>query len=688
MVFVGSLSLMAKKVLGSKCHQSSIQGILKTLPIDAAVSGMDVVILGPSDLNGPAGKQLPTAIENRHPSVCVIYLCTNDKEAKLLPTAPHVKRVKRIRDTTISEAIEEFYPKDISVMEAKYDSMADKTHDLGENIDAAGKAKAGKLKLERGPRVIERKKLGEAEGDSEPPSDPPADPPPALDLPPIVPTPDDGDGVPSAPTSPPLPAFTRAEDVIESIRQVGDWEILKKTIDKDSIVRQLILENNEYAGIAQMLEVWDVRIRESQMDTSKSPEEKMKDLMEFGCNRQVLTATYNSMLVDKFISVMQRAIAVCSNAVNARLAEINTAVATIHTQKDEYLAQAISGDRKPLEILTERVIELKNIEGELCELFAFLHAEGMDEIIKHLDDKLPSTNEYINNVLGVSKALYLPGNSVNLCTQMVDALSDGRITLSAVSDKVTALMHTLFETVQAQQSVIAFHDNVISCLKANRVENMVVRDSLLKNCFNMFVGAEHTGLTATVATYAGMLSRQHNTLVIDLSGHAKYDRYGYAPYDLDKFMEERIQDHLVFVTGFIDQDPEKAAMLIEECKNRMTYFQNLIIVLDHAQHSLLDQFGRDALTIAYVTNCTTESLQSTSAAYAVGRSVPNVGQKLVAIDSPVDLMMLMSTLQMDIATTQLVIIPYMRELKRAAIVHQQPHTYGDTLRVFEEAFRV
>ena len=102
MVYVASRRLLAKKALGSKCHQSSINGILDTLSIDPAVSNMDVVLLGPADLSGPAGKKIPEAVAKRHSGVCVIYLCTNDREANLFPDAPHIKQVKRIKDTVIS----------------------------------------------------------------------------------------------------------------------------------------------------------------------------------------------------------------------------------------------------------------------------------------------------------------------------------------------------------------------------------------------------------------------------------------------------------------------------------------------------------------------------------------------------------------------------------------------------------
>ena len=133
MVYVASLSLMAKKALGPKCHQSSINGIIDTMSIDPAVSNMDVVLLGPSDLTGPAGKKIPEAVAKRHKGVCVIYLCTNDREAKLFQDAPHVKQVKKIKDIVIAEAVTEFYGEDIKAVDPKYHSSADRVGDLGDN---------------------------------------------------------------------------------------------------------------------------------------------------------------------------------------------------------------------------------------------------------------------------------------------------------------------------------------------------------------------------------------------------------------------------------------------------------------------------------------------------------------------------------------------------------------------------
>lgn len=657
MVYVASLSLLAKKSLGSKCHQSSINGILDTLSIDPAVSNMDVVLLGPADLSGPAGKKIPEAVAKRHSGVCVIYLCTNDREAKLFPDAPHIKQVKRIKDTVISEAVTEFYGEDVKANNPKYSSAADKVGALGTNPEP--------------PRPI-------APPVEETPAEAPA--PVELELPeaqveqPTV-----------AENEPPKPS--PAEDVIASVKSVKDWDILKRQINRDSIIRQLILENNEFAGVANMLNVWDLRIRDVWADPHKSNEEKMRAVQEFGANRQVLQATYNSVLVDKFVSLLERVVSVCSATVEERCNEITHAVISVQQNKDAFLEKAVSGEDSLDDTLYERMVELQSIEGELCKMFAFLHHEGMEEIVGRLGEKLPSTNEYINNVLSVSAKLYQPGNTVNLAQAIVDSLAKGQVQLSLIEDKVKGLMSTMFQVIVAQNKVIQYQRDVISCLRANNVESLVVRDSLLKECFNVIVGSEHTGLTATSAIYAGMLSRRDNTLVVDLTGHSHYDRYGYDTVSLDEFMMERIQRPLLFVTGSVDNDPEKVFHLMEELKSRLTYFRHLIIVLDAAQLNVLDQVGREALSISYVTNCTVESLAAVTAAYEAGRKIPNVCHKLICIDSPVDVGMLIATLKMDISMTKLIPIPYLREIKQAAIVRQQPHTYNDVLRVFEEAFR-
>lgn len=657
MIFVASLSKEAKKAFPGKCKDVSLSLMVKALNDDPAISHMEIALLGPRDITGPVGKQFPQAVASKHPDVCVIYMCTNEREAKKFPGAPHVKQVRKIEAEQIAEAVKTFYGAEVRANNPTYTSKADTVEAYGDNPAPANPIVPTPAPVEQEPPKVEE-----------------------FSVEPVA--------MPGPPETPPTAKAPTAEEMIASVKEVKDWDVLKRQIERDNIIRELIQENNEFAGISNMLDVWDLRIRDIWADNHKSNEEKLAAVKEFGANRQMLQATHNSVLVDKFISVMELIVSNCVATVDERCESINRAVMSVRQHREEYIANYIAGGEDLTSTLFDKTVELQNILGEMCKMFAFLDDKSENDIIGRLNEKLPSTNEYINQVLSESAKLFYPTNSVDLANKVLDALSSGQCKLSLVEDKVNALMRTIFDVILCQGDRIAYQEKVISLLRANHVEDIVVRDSLLKECFSIFVGTERTGLSSTVATYAGMLSRRANTLVVDLTEHSHYDRYGYPTVELDEFLVDRKQQPLLVVTGSVNKDPERIFHLMEEMKSRLTYYRHVIVVLDASQTMELEQLGRDALTISYVTNCTPESMSAIESAYAEGRKLPNVGNKLVCIDSPVNASALVTDLKMDISMTQLVPIPYLTEMRKAAIVHQQPHTYDLVLRAYEEAFRV
>lgn len=691
MVYVGSLSLMAKKALGNQCHQANLNSILTTLPVDAAISGMDAVILGPADLAGAAGKKIPDAVRNRHPSICVIYLCQKDAEKKLFPDAPNVKVVKKITPDVIKESLQEFYGKDVQIIEMKYDSMNSKANDLGQNPDAAIVQQHNIVPPAQ--QIIKQRMGKEVQVPGKPGQTPEAPEAPETPITPVPPVPElNPEPIPEPMPEPPkAPRPMTIEDTIEAVKSVKDWEILRQQLTRDGIMRQLMTESSEFSGFRKLLDLWDVRINDIWMDQTKSNQEKLEALKDMGTQRQILQGQANSILIDKFIDIMMRVVAICSRCVDERVEDITKNYQAIKSGREDYLEQLLATGEQPTTILHQRVVELVGIEAELINMFSYIDSEGENNVIARLNEKLPSNNEFINEVIGRSRVLFYPENSESLSNKMFDALNNGRIAFSTIEDKLSALHTAMFETIVAFQGVSEHQTTLMQALRSNRVENVVIRDSLLKNCFHIFIGTEQIGLTSTVAAYAGACSHadeRYNTLVIDLTGHAHYERYGYTVEKLDDFLENRIQNPLTIVVGTCAEDPEKLAKVMSEVKNRITYFGKVFVVLDASQTMALDQIGHDALTINYITNCTEHSLQAIADAYKTGKDLPNVGNKLIAIDSPVDELTIVNKLGMDIATTKFVPIPYMREVRKCAIQNLQLDKVPDICRVYEEAFRV
>lgn len=669
MIFTASLSNLTKKVYGERCKScGSVQTIIDTLPVDPQVSKMHVLLLGPKDLTGITAVALKEAIKHCHPAICIIYLATNKREKDMFPDAPHSKIVHKITGSVIQETVTEFYQSDIDSAKPDQFAFDSKPLDLGKNpIPTRVEAEP--------PKVVEP----ESEPEKEPEEVP--EEPAAVDLP-VEPIPEPE----PAPPAPPLP--DSAEDMIASVKSVKDWNILKEQMRRDSVISQLILRDSEYAGLQKMLELYDMKIRDIWSDRSISSAEKMELVREIGTERTSMQGTANGIFVKRFLSICNNVINTCVANVDTRVEELTNAIAHIQSEKGQYIEQAIARGDPLWDELYDYMFELVNIEANLCTMFDYMHTTGVKDVADRLNEKLPSKDEFINHAIDTSAILYRPNNSVNLYNNILDALSKGHIALSMVEDKVEALSHTIYNVIAKQNEYITYQKLVIDILRANNVEQVIVRDTLLKNCFHVLVGGVDIGTTATTAAYAGMLSRNHNTVVIDISGHTHYDMYGHTTVSIERFLQERVQQPLLFVTGDRTDDPERIFELMERAKELLTYYHHILMVIDPEQTVALDQVGREALSISYITNCTAKSMKETAQAYETGRKIPNVATKLLTIDCPIDASEVVLKLDMDVATTKLIPIPYIHEMKQAALRNQPPHTYGDILRVFEEAYRV
>lgn len=669
MLLVASLNMMAKKALPNKTRQVSIAGLIPALNVAPVTSNdAEIVLLGPMDFRGAAGAKLPQAIESAHPDICIIYLCTNDKEKALCPARAHIKQCRAIKADVIKDAVSEFYGKDLQSMQQSHASVSDTVLAHDKNPVPA---RAIPKPEEPAPAPAPAEEPAE-ETVEEAPAAEPAEMP-EMPAPPVM---------PEAKPVPPSPV-----DVVQSARSIEDFQMFTQQLQRDAVIASALARSSELQGIKQMLSVFSVKMQDVMADRNMTPEQKLDAIRQFGNNRSALAAAQNAKVVDEFLDVWRAVVSTADRIVKERLDQINTAVVKTKTQKADFIEHVVAQTGDEENKIATMTIELINIWGQMTNLYHFAYGQVSD-ISEHLNDGLPSDNEFINASLGKAREDFNTENAENLISKLFTGLQEGRISMTQVQDQCSALISTLMEMAMHNQELVNTQKDIMAMLRANNVESIVIRDTLLKDCFRVFVGNKNTGLTATTVMYAGMMSRRGNTLVIDLSKHGRYDRYGFKPYSLEQFMEERIQHPLTFVTTDQDLDPEQITKLLDECKGRMDYYACLVVVLDSAQSEQLDQIGREALTINYVTDCSAESMEAITACYEKARSIPNVGTLLCTIDAPIDAATVLMKMGFDSSRTRLVLIPYLREIKKAAIVQEDPSAYDDTRFIFEQAFRV
>ena len=653
MIYAASLAIVAKKALGDKCFQTSINKIIETLPIDAEVSNMDAIIIGPRDTVGPTGIKLQNAIDRAHSSVCVIYIYTKDKERDLV-NCKYKKAVKKITEAVITEAQEEF---------------------LGDHIIKIGKQSINYKDLEANT-ITSKSEIPVEEVVEEPVPEVEV---PELQVPEVEPPVVEPEPEPEPETKP----ISHIEDTLKSITNYKDWNLFMEQMNKDNITRKLIEENTEYVGLIQMLEVLDKQIEAVWRDTALSPEKKFEKIKEIGLSRSNLRGKSNSINVNKVLSIIETVCLSAKRTVDEKLSSVNEAMIKITTDKN-----AIMDTSKVDKVIEERTaiqLELMEIMRGVIDLYKSMDLLVTEEI-KDLSDRLPSDNMFVNEMVKpIGTDIFTPENTGELATKLMQALQENRLTMSQLEASIKNVIGLIFQLCEKDNEIIQYQQNLINLLKANRIEDIVLRDSLLKNVLRLYTGSDDTGRSATAITWAGINSRSQNSLLIDITGRDKFADYGIEAHTLEEFFEKNIEDHFVCVRSR-KLDAEELQEMVSKLKGFLNYYPYINIIVAPEDSNTIEQLSVDALTIHYITDCTTRSINQMKEVIA-NNEVKNIAHKLIMIDAPVNPLMIADMLEIDPTITKLVTLPNVNEIKACAIKHDKPYEYSSVVRIYEEAFK-
>lgn len=696
MIYSASLNVPVKRSsLKENVQTSTAPKIISLMGLDPDTSNMDVVILGPKDAIGPRATALQKAINSKHPDVCVIYLYEKDSDADLIECR-YKKQCKKIKESVIVEAFEEFVG-DHKLRSGKQQlTSADfEVQDDGDDVFAKG----------GNTRAIPPAKEIPAEDDMLPGDDEstysesqaaeikvnPQDF--NFDIPPIdtsdvfedEPKPLNTDTVTHERlTTVPAENVGKIEDYLAGIKSFEDWSLFKEHLTKDSVVKQLINENSEYTGLINMLDVLDRRIETVWRDSALSAEQKFDAIKSIGLEKSAVRAASNSINVEKVISIISTIVLSAQRTVEDKLASLDTALYKISTDKSAITDTTYID--KAIEERTKVQLELLNLSRGIVDIYKSIEGLVTDEI-KELDANLPSANQFINNMVSpIGIQIFTPQNTTVLANRLMRCLQENTIIASQLEESVNQIIEHLFELCDKDEEIIRYQQNLINLLKSNRVEDVIITNTLLKKSLRLFVGADNSGRSATAIVWCGILSRRQNTLLIDLTGRAKFRDYGINPMRLDDFMTSRTEMPFLCVESKSIPTPEELDDIVNQLKSRLNYYPYINVIVAPEDVEGLKQLSDDALCVHYITDCSTTSIK-VMRDVVKNHTSTNIARKLVTIDTPVSPLMIADSVGIDPTTVRIITLPNVMAVRSCALRHDKPYEYTDVVRIFEEAFR-
>lgn len=469
---------------------------------------------------------------------------------------------------------------------------------------------------------------------------------------------------------------------LKEVSNFHDWGLFKEAMSKDAAIRQLLEENATYQGVVQMLSVLDTEIKTTYYDKGLTSQQKFEKVLEIGNKRSILMATHNDILARKVLDVIDAVTIGARRTVNDLLDE--------HRKSMEQITVSKEGLFDETEL--HRLVDMRS--KAMCELLALVKStiqlyQAMDlevsDVILDMDKRLPSDNEYINEMVGSAAEVLTPTNSMELARTMMRALQEKREAFVLMEEQVRKVIDSIRELFDRDEAIIQYQQHITQMLKAHRVEDAVIIDSVIKNILNVYIGQRGSGLTATALTWSGCLARRRNTLLIDLSNESKLGDYGEDVLDLDEFMRQRVDRPLCVVAGTVP-DVEALSELITELKTRLDYYAHINVILDSTQLEYAKVLAKESLTVNYITNCTKDNMEEMGNVYA-SVDVNNVAQKVLMVNPTIDVLKVAEYMNIDVTSTKCVSIPDVPKIKSCGVLQDKPYEYVGVRTVFEEAFK-
>lgn len=732
MIYSFELASLLRKGFGrDKVFSSQINKICEQMPLDPEVSKMDTVVLSSKDLKGLNRGKVQTALLTKNPNVTFIYIWSKKGEEDLIDT-PFKVELKKVTADSLYSAVNEIIsdtliksgklnaddsdsaiaiPKPLkpkfkaSKFGKKDEDEVEETEEVVVKIDpitglhyyndditdemiycdengrqltpAEVQIAKDKLAMEKKEEAGSNDSTGDDDGFEDIDIDLDDDSNTSgieekVALYPVkeamIPEQEEEE----VKEQPAVNKSTELKNEIESIKSFNNWEALNDALQETSIFADLIANDADYNGTLKVLESLEVQMLDIMQNPRLSADEKFDKLLDLGRDKTTTKGITNSIMVDKLISIIHNLSAqvgsIAKGIVDKNYKAIDAAAAVDRIVLDD------TANNEVIDAAVKAEVSLLNTKKEIASLYSVMN-KTVQDTTKGFTAGLPSENELINQIIGMSDEYFTPKNTKDLFHKMLEALEENKSTFVQADESVNRLLDKLNDVAIKYREVIKYQSERILLLKANRVEDIVIMDTALKPTMQLFIGESGSGVTSTVLARTGVIARgAKNVVIIDLSRKAKFEDYGIEPETWENFSESRINREFLCVKApeIIDIDE-----ILSHLKTRLDNYGSINIILSPEQISEAAILAGDSLTLNFISDCTPRNMVVMQEAIGALSSIPNIARKVVLVNPVQDPISCCRTLGVELGNTKLITIPYLPEMKECLVNKTQPAMYPE-----------
>lgn len=462
---------------------------------------------------------------------------------------------------------------------------------------------------------------------------------------------------------------------IANTRSVADISMVARELTATNLIKELYESNSTYAGIEEKLKGINDTIRLVINDINiPSLDEKLSKIRALAHDKAFFSSKGDTIIEQRMEEIID---VLCSQTVSlldGRLSEIDYAIKQIRAQKEVDAGNARLGGLN--EERVNLILELRTMEAEIESIF-----KSTDNFIISTTGEIAArakdiTGSELYNAHLRSRGTILSSDETRAAVYAAMELSSNEVPdkFKEMKLKVVNMISLLGKLFDLDKEIIMAQQKVIEYFKANKIEDTITAETLIKKSLRVYVGYEGVGRTIIPYLLSAYKSRQNaNVLLLDLTGIAKFDSYGIQTYEVEEFLVNQYQKEFCVVAGNVENSIPMAQRIITALLKAADYYRVINVVLRPDQRELFECLAADVLSVNYITDTNPRNIEKMSK-YIESTKVENVGRRVIINKCDIPIKAIITKLGLDDAVDfQACVFPTLTAITDASLNSYNPY---------------
>lgn len=435
---------------------------------------------------------------------------------------------------------------------------------------------------------------------------------------------------------------------IAATRSVNEASSIMREITATQLIKDLYDSNSTYAGIEEKLKGVNDMIQLVLNDPNiSSLDEKLSKVRALTHDKAFFSSKGDTLIEQRMEEIIDLLCSHVGSLLDSRLAEIDFAIKQIREQKEVDTGNARLGGLN--EERVNLILELRTLESEIQVLF-----KQCDTLIKETAANIAERSNDLTGSELYDSHMRSRGTTIISDETKAAIYSAIHISTTTVPEafkemklKVVSMITLLGKLFELDAEIIAAQQQLINYMQANKVEDTVVAETLLKKSLRVYLGYEGSGRTILPYLLSAYKSRQNaNVLLLDLTGQGKWDNYGIPTIDIEDYLSAQHQKEFCVVAGHIENTINNAQRIVVSLLKAADYYRVINVVMRPDQRELFETIASDVLSVNYITDTNPQTLDKMKSLIETTK-VRNVARRVIVNKCQVPIRPIITRLGLD-----------------------------------------